>query len=355
MEKRIFIRRNLKLFFGIFCSFLFLTIALASKRNSLRWNPENSWNPNSRYGKLFNPYSLERVDGKITEIEVDRPYTRMKSGVYLKLKTLKEILLIHLGPSWYVLRQNLKLEVGDRIVVRGARIFFSGSVALAASEVRLGRRLCSLEMKREFLFGALSVLNKLIKPGEVQMNFLVGLLIFNMLVLGLNFCFLLIGGISDRTNEEFPHVILKSRDFTVEKFSLGVLTATLGLSWLAAWLYFIITGWESFLEEVLMLSWHVGLQFVVGVSLTLSGVGVFLQWKRSSALLITSTVLLVLGTVLPLIIFGPSGHGGPTFMYLFSIWTLVIGGFFALAIFILDRYLLPEKEVATKPEERSAS
>jgi len=45
-------------------------------------------------------------------------------GVYLTLKTDNETISIHLGPDWYIEKQDVKIESGDKIEVKGSNTTF---------------------------------------------------------------------------------------------------------------------------------------------------------------------------------------------------------------------------------------
>jgi hypothetical protein len=62
----------------------------------------------------------------------------MYSGIHLMLKTEKETIAVHLGPEWYIERQDVKLEKGDKIEVKGSRITFDGKPAIIAAECKKG-------------------------------------------------------------------------------------------------------------------------------------------------------------------------------------------------------------------------
>jgi hypothetical protein len=42
------------------------------------------------------------------------------------------------GPEWYIERQDVKLEKGDKIEVKGSRIIFNGKPAIVAAELKKG-------------------------------------------------------------------------------------------------------------------------------------------------------------------------------------------------------------------------
>ena len=45
------------------------------------------------------------------------------------VKTDKETISVHLGPSWYLENQDIKLEPKDKVDVKGARTTFAGRPA----------------------------------------------------------------------------------------------------------------------------------------------------------------------------------------------------------------------------------
>jgi hypothetical protein len=185
------------------------------------------------------------------------------------------------------------------------------------------------------------------------MYFLIGLIIFNVLVLGANFCFLLIGGTPWHKGDEFSPVHMGKRTFTVERFAVGVSTSVFGISWLFAWAYFLIVGWDSFMAQFNSLFLHVALQFVASAGLMLAGVSIFRQWERSKGIFLTSMGLLVGSIVLAIAVYGPQGHGSQMFMYLIGAWTLVVGGYFTTAVYLLDRLVQNSDEKLPESEKSS--
>jgi hypothetical protein len=176
------------------------------------------------------------------------------------------------------------------------------------------------------------------------MAFMIGLMVFTVLLIGANFCFLLIGGFPWQKGEEFAPVHLGNRTYTVEKFAVGVSTSVFGATWFAAWTYFLIIGWDSFIPQVSTLIFHVALQFFAAVGLIVSGIGIFMQWKRSKGIFLSSMGILVGSILLAITIYGPRGHGSSVFMYLLAAWTLVVGGFLTTGTYFLDRFTHSSKE-----------
>ena len=66
------------------------------------------------------------------------PQKGMYSGVQVILKTDKETIPVHLGPSWYIERLDMKILKGDNIEVKGSRVTFAGKPAIIAGELKKG-------------------------------------------------------------------------------------------------------------------------------------------------------------------------------------------------------------------------
>ena len=48
------------------------------------------------------------------------------------MKTDRETVSVHLGPSWYLENQDVKIEPKDKVEVKGSRIMFGDKPALIA-------------------------------------------------------------------------------------------------------------------------------------------------------------------------------------------------------------------------------
>ncbi len=180
--------------------------------------------------------------------------------------------------------------------------------------------------------------NKYLVYGS-RMSFLIGLLIFNMIVLGANFCFLLIGGPPLRKSAEHAPLRVGNKTYSVEMFAVGVSVSALGGSWLIAWLYFLITGWSSFLAQASSLYLHVLAQLIASLTMILSGVAIFKKWRRFKGIFLISIAVLVASIGLAIVVYGPRGHGEPLFMYLFGAWTFIAGGLLTTAVYFFDRVI----------------
>lgn len=86
----------------------------------------------------FNPKTVESLEGEVLKVEPVSPRKGMSPGVHLTLKTAKEEVSVHLGPQWFLERQEFSVEPKDRLSVTGSRVEIDGKPAVIASELRKG-------------------------------------------------------------------------------------------------------------------------------------------------------------------------------------------------------------------------
>ncbi len=113
-----------------------VSIALAGPWHG--WRGSGGWGMGSQYNRMYNPSTVENVSGVIESVDKITPMQGMNSGIHVMLKTDKETISVHVGPEWYIERQDVKLEKGDKLEVKGSRVTFSGKPAIIAAELKKG-------------------------------------------------------------------------------------------------------------------------------------------------------------------------------------------------------------------------
>jgi hypothetical protein len=103
-----------------------------------RWRGGGGWGAGGQYGRLYDAKTVETVSGEVTSVQEMTPFKSMGRGVHLMLKTDKETISVHLGPVWYIERQDTKIAAGDKIEVKGSRITYEGKPAIIAAEIHKG-------------------------------------------------------------------------------------------------------------------------------------------------------------------------------------------------------------------------
>jgi hypothetical protein len=116
----------------------------ASAQHGPHWRGGGGWGPGGAYGRMYDPKTVETISGEVVTVDLQAPMKGMGSGVHLQLKTSKETIVVHLGPAWYIENQDTKIEVKDKIEVKGSRVTFDGKPAIIAAEVRKGDEVLKL-------------------------------------------------------------------------------------------------------------------------------------------------------------------------------------------------------------------
>jgi hypothetical protein len=115
-----------------------------------RWHGSRGWGPGAPYMSLYDPKTLETVAGEVVSVDLVTPMKGMSRGVHLAVKTEKETLDVHLGPSWYLENQDVKLVPKDQVEVKGSRVTVAGKPALIAAEVKKGDGVLVLRDEKGF-------------------------------------------------------------------------------------------------------------------------------------------------------------------------------------------------------------
>jgi hypothetical protein len=87
---------------------------------------------------MYDPAKTETLTGEVIKIDQSVPMRHMSKGVILIMKSDKETIAVHLGPSWYIERLDTKINVGDKLEIKGVRTTFAGKPAILAGEVKKG-------------------------------------------------------------------------------------------------------------------------------------------------------------------------------------------------------------------------
>jgi hypothetical protein len=112
--------------------------SLAYSQRGMRGKGNRGSDPASQYNRLYDTKTVETISGDVTAIDTVAPSKRMAGGIHLTLKTDKETISVHLGPTWYMEKQDVKLAVGDKITVKGSRITYDEKPAIVAAEITRG-------------------------------------------------------------------------------------------------------------------------------------------------------------------------------------------------------------------------
>ena len=88
--------------------------------------------------KKYDASQTEIVTGEVTALKDIETRNGKTSGAGLELNTGSQNLLVYLGPHIYVDMQNVTINAGDKVEVKGVKVLLDGQQAVIAGEVRKG-------------------------------------------------------------------------------------------------------------------------------------------------------------------------------------------------------------------------
>lgn len=91
------------------------------------------------YSRMYGQNTVETIVGRVLSIDHIDHGRRGSYGEHLLLKTAEGRIVVHLGPSWFMDKQVLRISPRDEIKVTGSRIIIRGKPALIASIISKGR------------------------------------------------------------------------------------------------------------------------------------------------------------------------------------------------------------------------
>lgn len=127
---------------SIFITLIFTTFSYA--RMGMMWQGSNGWGIGGSYCGMYNSGSIETFTGEVVSVDQFTPMKGMSNGVRLVVKTGNETIYVHLGPMWFIEKQDLKIEPKDKITVKGSSITFEGKKTIMATEIKKGNEVLKL-------------------------------------------------------------------------------------------------------------------------------------------------------------------------------------------------------------------
>lgn len=125
-------------------SLIFATAAWAQPGMGPGGGQGRGWGAGDPYSRMYNPKTVETLSGEVASVEKFAPGRKMSYGVHFTLKTEKETIPVHLGPSWYMEKQAVTIAQGDKVEVTGSRITYQGQPTIIAQEVKKGGQVLKL-------------------------------------------------------------------------------------------------------------------------------------------------------------------------------------------------------------------
>ena len=96
-----------------------------------------------RMHRFYNPDTVETLSGKVTNVE-RIAHGHWGAGVHITLQTRSGEIPVHLGPSWYLDKQDVQIKQGDRVQVTGSRVEIQDQPVIVAAKVVKGDQTLTL-------------------------------------------------------------------------------------------------------------------------------------------------------------------------------------------------------------------
>ena len=122
----------------LLATLLVVSVSTAFAAPWKEWRGSGGWGMGNAYQRMYQPDTVETLTGEVVAVEKMTPMKGMGAGIHLRLKTDKETISVHLGPSWYIERLDTRIEKGDKIEVKGSRVTVAEKPAIIAAEVKKG-------------------------------------------------------------------------------------------------------------------------------------------------------------------------------------------------------------------------
>lgn len=100
-----------------------------------RWRGRHRRQNYGQYSRLYNPSTIETIQGQVIQVNTVTPRWGMSTGFHLQLRSDEGNVEIRLGPTWYFEEQNFIIQQGDKITLTGSRVEVDHQPAVIAAEV----------------------------------------------------------------------------------------------------------------------------------------------------------------------------------------------------------------------------
>lgn len=100
-----------------------------------KWRGRHRRQNYGQYSRLYNPSTVETIQGQVIQVDTVTPRWGMSTGVHLQLRADEGNVEIRLGPTWYFEEQNFIVQKGDKITLTGSRVEVDNQPAVIAAAV----------------------------------------------------------------------------------------------------------------------------------------------------------------------------------------------------------------------------
>lgn len=127
-----------------------LAVASESVAQGMGAGRMGGWGRRGVYQRLYDPDTVKTIAGEVEMVEYFVPQKGMRRGVHIQLRTDRETISVHLGPRWFLDNQDILIEKGDQIAVKGSLITYKDKPAIIAAEIEKGDDVLQLRDENGF-------------------------------------------------------------------------------------------------------------------------------------------------------------------------------------------------------------
>ncbi len=95
-------------------------------------------------GRMYDPAKAETLSGQVVSVEELAAPRGRGNAVVLKVASGSGMLAVHLGPKWFLDKQEMKFAAGDAVEIRGVKTAQRGQEIYIAAEVKKGNDVLKL-------------------------------------------------------------------------------------------------------------------------------------------------------------------------------------------------------------------
>ncbi len=96
------------------------------------------------YHRKYDPATVEEFSGRVKEVRSIGQENGVDKGVWMTVKSGKELNEVHLGPVWFIERQQKRFKAGEKVRVRGSRVWEEENSIIVAEMVIRGDNMLKL-------------------------------------------------------------------------------------------------------------------------------------------------------------------------------------------------------------------
>lgn len=103
------------------------------------WLPRpgsGGWSAEASFVRLYDSNNMVSASGTVTRVETFTPRRGMAQGIRAEVDTGTNVVTVHLGPRWYLQRQDVSVKPRQHVEVTGSDVTIEGRPVLVARHVK---------------------------------------------------------------------------------------------------------------------------------------------------------------------------------------------------------------------------